>query len=46
MKTDKAPNVKFSSCKVLTSLVKFIWKDPTNLEAVKDFIGKLGNDKD
>ena len=45
-KADKVPNVKFSACEVLTSLVKFIGKDADSLKVVNDFISSLGNDKD
>lgn len=46
VKEDKIPNVKFSSCEVLASLVKFINKEPNIKKTVENFISNFFNDKD
>ena len=46
VKDDKIPNVKFSSCEVLASLVKFINKEPNIKKTVENFISNFFNDKD
>ena len=46
VKDDKIPNVKFSACEVLASLVKFINKEPNTKKNVENFISNFFNDKD
>jgi hypothetical protein len=46
VKDDKIPNVKFSACEVLTSLVIFINKEKNTKKNVEDFICNFFNDKD
>ena len=46
VKNDKIPNVKFSSCEVLASLVIFINKEKRTKKNVEDFICNYFNDKD
>ena len=46
VKNDKIPNVKFSSCEVLASLVIFINKEKKTKKNVEDFICNYFNDKD
>ena len=43
---DKIPNVKFSACEVLASLVIFVNKEELIKKNVEDFICKFINDKD
>ena len=45
-KKDKVPNVKFSACEVLASLVNYLGKDTKIKKAVEDYISSLKNDKD
>ena len=45
-KKDKVPNVKFSACEVLASLVNYLGKDIKIKKAVEDYISSLKNDKD
>ena len=46
VKNDKIPNVKFSACEVLASLVIFANKEKLTKKNVEDFICKFFNDKD
>ena len=46
VKDDTIPNVKFSACEVLASLVIFINKEKNTKKNVEDFICKYFNDKD
>ena len=45
-KKDKVPNVKFSVCEVLASLVNFLGKEPKIKKMAEDFMSTLKNDKD
>ena len=45
-KKDKIPNVKFSACEVLASLVNYLGKEPKIKKLVEDYISSLKNDKD
>jgi serine/threonine-protein phosphatase 2A regulatory subunit A len=45
-KKDKIPNVKFSACEVLASLVNHLGKEPKIKKLVEDYISSLKNDKD
>jgi len=45
-KKDKVPNVKFSACEVLASLVNYLGKDIKIKKTVEDYISSLKNDKD
>ena len=45
-KKDKVPNVKFSACEVLTSLVKSLGKEQKIKKIAEDYISSLKNDKD
>ena len=45
-KKDKIPNVKFSVCEVLASLVNYLGKEPKIKKLVEDYISSLKNDKD
>ena len=46
IKDDKIPNVKFSACEVLASLVVFIGKEEKCKKFVEDFLNGFFNDKD
>ena len=46
VKEDKIPNVKFSVCEVLASLVKFIDKEENTKKFVENFLNSFFNDKD
>ena len=46
VKDDKIPNVKFSACEVLTSLVLFANKELNTKKIVEDFIKNFFNDND
>ena len=46
VKNDNIPNVKFSACEVLTSLVIFINKEKNTKKNVENFICSYFNDKD
>ena len=46
LKGDKIPNVKFSSCEVLASLVIFLDKEEKSKKFVEDFLKGFLNDKD
>ena len=46
VKDDKIPNVKFSACEVLSSLVLFVNKEINTKKIVEDFIKNFFNDKD
>ena len=46
VKEDKIPNVKFSACEVLASLVKFIDKEENTKKFVENFLNGFFNDKD
>jgi serine/threonine-protein phosphatase 2A regulatory subunit A len=46
VKKDKVPNVKFSACEVLASLVKHLGKEATVKKMAEDFISSLTNDID
>jgi serine/threonine-protein phosphatase 2A regulatory subunit A len=46
VKEDKIPNVKFSACEVLASLVKFINKEENTKKNVETFITSFFNDND
>jgi serine/threonine-protein phosphatase 2A regulatory subunit A len=46
IKDDKIPNVKFSACEVLESLVVFIGKEEKCKKFVEDFLNGFFNDKD
>ena len=46
IKEDKIPNVKFSACEVLASLVVFIGKEEKCKKFVEDFLNGFFNDKD
>ena len=46
IKGDKIPNVKFSACEVLSSLVIFINKEETSKKIVESFLNGFFNDKD
>ena len=45
-KNDKVPNVKFSACEVLASLVNYLGKDAKIKKEVEDYISSLKTDKD
>ena len=45
-KKDKVPNVKFSACEVLASLVNYLGKDAKIKKEVEDYISSLKTDKD
>ena len=45
-KKDKVPNVKFSSCEVLASLVNYLGKDEKVKKIEEEYISSLTNDKD
>ena len=45
-KKDKIPNVKFSSCEVLSSLVNYLGKDEKLKKMAEEYISSLTNDKD
>ena len=45
-KDDKIPNVKFSACEVLASLVLFVNKERNTKKIVEDFIKPFFDDKD
>ena len=45
-KKEKVPNVKFSACEVLASLVNFLGKEPKIKNIAEDYISSLKNDKD
>ena len=45
-KKEKVPNVKFSACEVLASLVNFLGKEPKIKKIAEDYISSLKNDKD
>ena len=45
-KKDKVPNVKFSACEVLASLVNYLEKDAKIKKEVEDYISSLKTDKD
>ena len=45
-KKDKVPNVKFSACEVLASLVNFLGKEPKVRKISEDYISSLKDDKD
>ena len=45
-KKDKVPNVKFSACEVLASLINFLGKEPKIKKMAEDFMSTLKNDKD
>ena len=45
-KKEKIPNVKFSACEVLASLVKYLDKDPKIRKLAEEYISSLTNDKD
>ena len=45
-KNDKIPNVKFSACEVLSSLVIFINKEEKSKKFVENFLNGFFNDKD
>ena len=46
IKDDKIPNVKFSSCEVLASLVKYIDNEEKTKKFVENFLNGFFNDKD
>jgi serine/threonine-protein phosphatase 2A regulatory subunit A len=46
IKNDKIPNVKFSACEVLSSLVIFINKEEKSKKIVENFLNGFFNDKD
>ena len=46
IKNDKIPNVKFSACEVLSSLVIFINKEEKSKKFVENFLNGFFNDKD
>ena len=46
IKDDKIPNVKFSACEVLSSLVIFINKEEKSKKFVESFLNGFFNDKD
>ena len=46
VKNDKIPNVKFSSCEVLSSILLYLDKDSNIEKQIKDYISSLFNDKD
>ena len=46
VKNDKVPNVKFSACEVLASLVNYLGKDPKIKKMAEDYISSLNNDID
>ena len=46
VKDDKIPNVKFSACEVLASLVLFVNKELNTKKIVEDFIKKFFDDQD
>ena len=46
IKDDKIPNVRFSACEVLASLVKFINKEEKSKKFVESFLNGFFNDKD
>ena len=46
VKNDKIPNVKFSSCEVLTSILLFLNKDSKIQKQVENYISSFFNDKD
>jgi serine/threonine-protein phosphatase 2A regulatory subunit A len=46
IKNEKVPNVKFSACEVLASLVNYLGKDPKIKKVAEDYISSLTNDKD
>ena len=46
VKDDKIPNVKFSACEVLASLVLFVNKELNTKKIVEDFIKNFFNDND
>jgi serine/threonine-protein phosphatase 2A regulatory subunit A len=45
-KKDKVPNVKFSACEVLASLVNFLGKEPKIRKISEEYISSLKDDKD
>jgi len=45
-KKEKVPNVKFSACEVLASLVNYLDKDPKIRKLAEGYISSLINDKD
>ena len=45
-KKEKVPNVKFSSCEVLASLVNYLGKEEKVKKMAEDFISSLTTDKD
>ena len=45
-KKDKVPNVKFSTCEVLASLVNYLGKDIKVKKIAEDYISSLTEDKD
>ena len=45
-KKEKVPNVKFSACEVLASLVNFLGKDKLVKKLAEDYISSLTEDKD
>ena len=45
-KKDKVPNVKFSACEVLASLVNFLGKEPKIKKISEEYISSLKDDKD
>ena len=45
-KKEKVPNVKFSACEVLASLVNFLGKEPKIKKMSEDYISSLKDDKD
>ena len=45
-KKDKVPNVKFSACEVLASLVNFLGKEPKIKKISEEYISSLEDDKD
>ena len=46
IKDDKIPNVKFSACEVLASLVKYIDNEEKSKKFVENFLNGFFNDKD
>ena len=46
VKEDRIPNVKFSACEVLASLVKYINKEEKSKKSVENFLNGFFNDKD
>ena len=46
VKKDKVPNVKFSACEVLASLVNYLGKEEKVKKMAEDYISSLTNDQD